>query len=151
MVGHTEWVKSIVFSPDGSSLASCSDDKTMRLWDAHTGVELTNYTQLAITTRDDTTSLPDQHHKQLTLAHLALKNGAGILLPSIQDGWLLLNGCWLLWIPPQYSGDIVEAVISDSHCTFCIGGTTGSVISLGFPFTRHRTPSAKRGQLGCIM
>ena len=99
----------------------------------HTGVELTNYNQLAITTEDDTASLPDQHHIQLTSAHLVPKNRAGILLSSIQDGWLLLNGCRLLWVPPQYSGDLVEAVIGDSHCTVCIGGKTGSVIFVRFP------------------
>jgi len=37
MVGHTNSVKSVVFSPDGTRLASCSHDSTVRLWDAHTG------------------------------------------------------------------------------------------------------------------
>jgi hypothetical protein len=133
MVGHTELVLSVVFSPDGSRLTSFSSDKTVRDWDAHTGVELTNYNQLVITPGDDTAFLPDQHHVQLTLPHLVLKNRAGILLPSIQDGWLQLNGCRLLWVPPQYSGYVVEAVIGDSHCTVCIGGIAGSVIFVRFP------------------
>ena len=35
--GHTDWVRSVTFSSDGRSLASGSDDKTVKLWDLQTG------------------------------------------------------------------------------------------------------------------
>ena len=33
LTGHTDWVRSVEFSPDGKSLVSCSDDRTVRTWD----------------------------------------------------------------------------------------------------------------------
>ncbi|QRV86979.1 Vegetative incompatibility protein HET-E-1 [Ceratobasidium sp. AG-Ba] len=40
LTGHANDVNSVAYSPDGAYIASGSDDKTIRMWDAHTGQQV---------------------------------------------------------------------------------------------------------------
>jgi WD40 repeat protein len=40
LIGHTGWVAYLAFSPDGATLASGGDDRTVRLWDVEARQEI---------------------------------------------------------------------------------------------------------------
>ncbi|MFN6463615.1 MAG: protein kinase domain-containing protein [Nostoc sp. DedVER02] len=44
LIGHTNWVNSVAFSPDGKFLASASADWKIKLWQVHTGIEIQSLT-----------------------------------------------------------------------------------------------------------
>ena len=44
LTGHTHWVRSVAYSPDGTTLATGSNDKTARMWDTQTGVHIRTLT-----------------------------------------------------------------------------------------------------------
>ncbi len=44
LTGHSDWVLSVAYSPDGRYLASGSYDNTIKIWEVATGKELRNLT-----------------------------------------------------------------------------------------------------------
>ena len=44
LTGHSDWVRSVAFSPDGQLLASGSDDNTIKLWQPGTGNQIRTLT-----------------------------------------------------------------------------------------------------------
>ena len=46
LLGHTSGVRSCEYSPDGSLIASCSEDGSLRIWDASSGAEIIAVTDL---------------------------------------------------------------------------------------------------------
>ena len=40
LTGHSGWVLSVAYSPDGKHIASASRDKTVKIWDSTTGKEV---------------------------------------------------------------------------------------------------------------
>jgi WD40 repeat protein len=40
LIGHSNWIRSVSFSPDGQRILSGSGDQSLRVWDAKTGETL---------------------------------------------------------------------------------------------------------------
>ena len=81
--GHTSWVNSVAFSPDGKQVVSGSGDKTVRLWDVATGQQV-----LPTLEGKPVVFKPDNQILPYTLI--------------VSNEWVMEGGVNILWLPPEY-------------------------------------------------
>jgi WD40 repeat protein len=143
--GHSRSVNSVVFSPDGTRVASGSGDNTVRVWDVASWTEILcydagTYHQYIAFSHDSSNilvngnllSIPLQTRFSSTIARtpgppLDLLGGK----LGIKGDWITLSSQNILWLPPEYRpGDWASQ--SD---TVTIGSGTGRVTFVRYGVT----------------
>ncbi|KAF9058822.1 hypothetical protein BDP27DRAFT_1160607, partial [Rhodocollybia butyracea] len=104
--GHTSYVSSVAFSPNGKKIVSGSDDRSVGIWDADIGKAEgidTCSSNIVSTTANI------QHPYSLSFSschksHHHLHSSSSLRMVSLQpDGWLCgSDSSLILWIPPEY-------------------------------------------------
>ena len=112
--GHTDWVWSVAFSPDGKQVVSESKDVTVRLWDAATGAPL----------------LTLAGHTDWRSVNSVAFSPDGNLLPTVHvsNHWVVEGEINILWLPPDYRSTC-EAIWDK---TVILGHSSGSLSFLQF-------------------
>ena len=133
--GHTGVVSTVVFSPDGRRLASCSSDDTVRIWDGETG----ELRQMIYKQRVRELSFSSDGRTIITESgciNLDQSSPCTTPTPKWSGYGLDPDMCWItkfngekvLWLPPQYRPR-TSAVRKD---LIVIGGHSGRLLFIRF-------------------
>ncbi len=139
--GHSDWVNAVAFSPDCKTLASASDDQTIRLWDTATGVHQQTLeghggwvSAVAFSTNGhyletDRGLLSVSVNSDASSSSGDQKPASGFLF--VGDDWVTRNGKRVLWLPAVYRATCVAV---HGH-TLILGHASGRVTFFRFAFT----------------
>jgi WD40 repeat protein len=118
--GHTNWVRSVQFSPDGKQIVSGSWDHTIRIWDTQTGASghanSVNSVQSPLVCAINTSWDCLKSSLQAT-SHNPFGDS-----PAFQNEWVLNSSSErIFWVPPWRRTGLS---LSRNTLTICAQGTT---------------------------
>lgn len=133
MEGHTSYVWCVAFSPDGKRIVSCSDDITIRIWDAETGKQVgkeldehTNAVLCVAFSPDGKVLASSSDDETIRLWDAATGAQRGSPLKGHKDG--------ILWIAFSPDGNLLASASSDN--TVCVWDLEAGA-QLGVPYEGH--------------
>ena len=103
----------MAFSPDGQTVASSSDDHTIKLWDVQTGKELQTLKRNLDSAASIVSQTPTQSNPQI----------------SVANDWVTFGNQNLIWLPAEYRTFSRSAI---QHGTLALGYPKGTVLIIVF-------------------
>lgn len=107
--GHSDSVRAVAFSPDGSTVASGSWDTTIKLWDARSGTEQATLQVDSVVDElrfsiDGSQLFTDRGVLDISSDFAFLSRGASPSPPGVyvREQWIVYGTERLLWLPQEY-------------------------------------------------
>ncbi len=144
--GHSDWVKSVAFSYDGTQVVSGSHDQTVKLWDASSGacLKMLNIGRTVYNIVFDTTGLYFQTNTGTILWDISSDSNTVLVATasekprhysyglSADEAWITWNGHNVLLLPLEYRPSC-SAVASSA---IVIGCRLGRVLTINFSLNK---------------